>query len=182
MKIPVAFLMLLTLALWGIGCAPSDKHLPKSKHIDTLKTKTDIAALLDTFNSKAAQADFEGYFNCFAEESVFMGTDATEHWNKAAFMQWAKPFFDQKSTWNFKAVQRHIYLDAQGDMAWFDEILDTQMKLCRGSGVVMRSGSSWKIKQYVLSMCIPNTLSKEVTNMKTPEEDSVLQKIIERNP
>jgi hypothetical protein len=52
--------------------------------------------MLDSFNIAAANADYNGYFNYFDEDGVFMGTDATEHWNKAQFMVWAKPFFDRK--------------------------------------------------------------------------------------
>jgi hypothetical protein len=40
-------------------------------------------------------------------------------------------------------------------MAWFDE-LSTQMKICRGSGVLVKIGNDWKIKHYVLSMTVPN--------------------------
>jgi hypothetical protein len=43
-----------------------------------------------------------------------------------------------------------------GKTAWFDELLNTQMKICRGSGVLVKIGQEWKIKQYVLSMTIPN--------------------------
>jgi hypothetical protein len=30
------------------------------------------------------------------------------------------------------------------------------MKICRGSGVVVKIDGKWKIKHYVLSMTIPN--------------------------
>jgi hypothetical protein len=35
--------------------------------------------------------------------------------------------------WNFTVLERHIYFD-QSKKAWFDELLNTQMKICRGSG------------------------------------------------
>jgi hypothetical protein len=34
--------------------------------------------------------------------------------------------------------------------------LSTQMKICRGSGVLVKIGNDWKIKHYVLSMTVPN--------------------------
>jgi hypothetical protein len=100
------------------------------------KEKTEISTMLDAFNVAAAKADYTGYFNFFADESTFIGTDATEIWNKKEFMVWAKPHFDKKKTWNFKALKRNIYFSKDGKLAWFDELLDTQMKICRGSGVV----------------------------------------------
>ena len=53
--------------------------------------------------------------------------------------------------------------------------LDTQMKICRGSGVLEKIGGKWKIRQYVLSMTVPNEVVNEVVKVKTPIEDSVLQ-------
>jgi hypothetical protein len=44
--------------------------------------KKNINKLLDDFNTFAANADYKNYFDCFAEESTFIGTDATEVWNK----------------------------------------------------------------------------------------------------
>lgn len=132
-----------------------------------------IGIMLDSFNIAAANADYNGYFNYFDEDGVFMGTDASEHWNKAQFMVWAKPFFDRKKTWHFTSMQRHIFIDPSHEMAWFDELLDTQMKICRGSGVLKKVNNQWKIKQYVLSMTIPNPLSDQVTLLKSPIEDSI---------
>lgn len=139
--------------------------------------KKNVNKLLDDFNTLAANADFDKYFDCFAEESTFIGTDATEVWNKKEFKEWAKPFFDKKTTWNFKSLKRNIYFSKDGNYAWFDEILDTQMKICRGSGVVEKIGSKWKVKQYVLSVTVPNEVVDEVTKIKAPIEDALIQKL-----
>jgi hypothetical protein len=45
--------------------------------------------------------------------------------------------------WSF-ALERHIYFDKTGKTAWFDELLNTQMKICRGSGVLVKIGQSGK--------------------------------------
>ncbi|MBV6879558.1 nuclear transport factor 2 family protein [Epilithonimonas ginsengisoli] len=139
--------------------------------------KKNVNKLLDDFNTLAANADFDKYFDCFAEESTFIGTDATEIWNKKEFKDWAKPFFDKKTTWNFKSLKRNIYFSKDGNYAWFDEILDTQMKICRGSGVVEKIGGKWKVKQYVLSVTVPNEVVDEVTKIKAPIEDALIQKL-----
>ena len=137
-------------------------------------SKKQIAAMLDSFNVAAATADYTGYFNFYTEDATFNGTDATENWDKAAFMVWAKPFFDKKTTWNFTALKRNIYFGKYADIAWFEELLNTQMKICRGSGVVVKVGNDWKVQQYVLSTTIPNTQLDSVINIKTAAEDSLI--------
>lgn len=137
--------------------------------------KKNINKVLDDLNAFAAAADFKNYFDLYAEESTFIGTDATEVWNKNEFMVWAKPYFDKGKAWNFTSLKRNITFSKDGNYAWFDEMLDTQMKICRGSGVLEKIGGKWKIRQYVLSMTVPNEVVNEVVKVKTPIEDSVLQ-------
>jgi ketosteroid isomerase-like protein len=146
------------------------------------KRRQEINALLDEFNVAAANADFNKYFDFFAEDAIFIGTDATENWDKKSFMVWAKPYFDKKRTWNFKSIERHIFFDKTGDVAWFDELLDTQMKICRGSGVLTKQGGKWKIQQYVLSMTIPNDQVDEVVKMKAPIEDELIKRLSPKQP
>jgi hypothetical protein len=141
------------------------------------KEKIEIGKMLDGFNIAAAKADFNAYFNYYADESTFIGTDATEVWDKKEFMIWAKPHFDKKKTWNFTSLKRNIYFSKDGKFAWFDELLDTQMKICRGSGVVEKINGVWKVKQYVLSMTIPNDVSDKVVAEKTPIEDVLIEKL-----
>lgn len=139
--------------------------------------KKNVAKVLDDLNTFAANADFKNYFDLFAQESQYIGTDATEVWTKQEFRDWAKPYFDKKTTWNFKSLKRNIFFSKDGNYAWFDEILDTQMKICRGSGVLEKIGGKWKIKQYVLSPTVPNEVIDEVTKIKTPIEDVLIQKL-----
>ncbi|MBU8882978.1 nuclear transport factor 2 family protein [Kaistella sp. DKR-2] len=136
--------------------------------------KKNISKVLDDLNAFAAAADYKNYFDLYAEESTFIGTDATEVWNKKEFMVWAKPFFDKGKAWNFTSLKRNITFSKDGTYAWFDEILDTQMKICRGSGVLEKIGGKWKIRQYVLSTTVPNDIIDEVTKMKAPIEDGMI--------
>ena len=138
-----------------------------------------INAVLDQWHKAAAAADFERYFESMTSDAVFIGTDASENWNKNQFMAYAKPFFDKGKAWSFTAVERHVYLDKSGKIAWFDELLNTQMKICRGSGVLVKKGKNWKIQHYVLSMTVPNENSAEVIKIKTASEEKVLAKFIE---
>ena len=142
--------------------------------------KKNVSKVLDDLNLYAATADFKNYFNLYAEESTFIGTDANEIWNKKAFMDYSKPHFDKGKTWNFTSLKRNITFSADGKYAWFDELLETQMKLCRGSGVLEKIGTQWKIRQYVLSMTIPNEVSKDIINVKSPIEDVLISDLKER--
>jgi SnoaL-like domain len=139
--------------------------------------KKQIAAMLDSFNAEAAKADYSGYFNNYTNDAIFIGTDATERWDKDQFMVWAKPFFDRGKAWNFKSIDRHIYIDKNKNIAWFDELLNTQMKICRGSGVVVKKENEWKIQQYVLSMTMPNNQINEALKLKTSMEDSIINSL-----
>ncbi|MDF2931762.1 MAG: hypothetical protein K0R36_1093 [Chryseobacterium sp.] len=141
------------------------------------KEKIAINKMLDEFNIAAAKADYKTYFDFFADESTFIGTDATEVWNKKEFMIWAKPYFDKNKTWNFTSIKRNIYFSKDGKSAWFDELLDTQMKICRGSGVLEKINGTWKVKQYVLSMTVPNDIVDKVVDEKTVIEDALIEKL-----
>ncbi|PJB54814.1 MAG: hypothetical protein CO098_19665 [Bacteroidetes bacterium CG_4_9_14_3_um_filter_41_19] len=149
--------------------------------IPNTNERSQIIYLLDSFNNAAASADFEQYFNCFAEEAVFIGTDATEYWTKEQFMIWAKPYFDQGKAWSFQSMERHIYFNQTGNTAWFDELLNTQMSLCRGSGVLTKQNNVWKIQQYVLSMTIPNNATKEVVRLKGPFEEALINELVSKH-
>jgi ketosteroid isomerase-like protein len=129
---------------------------------------------LNSWHLAAAEARFDDYMNAMTNDAVYIGTDATENWNKKDFMTFAKPYFDKGKAWGFTAIERHVYVDKSGTFAWFDELLNTQMKICRGSGILVKQKGVWKIKHYVLSMTIPNDNSNEVIKTKTLIEDKLI--------
>lgn len=140
------------------------------------KAKQEINTMLNTWHKAAAVANYKDYFSVLTDDAIYIGTDATENWNKTAFQAFAKPYFDKGKAWNFTSIERHIYFSEDGKIAWFDELLDTQMKICRGSGVAIKIKNSWKIKHYVLSMTVPNDNTDEVVKIKSPIEDVLLSK------
>jgi hypothetical protein len=73
-------------------------------------------------------------------------------------------------------LERHIYIDPQGTHAWFDELLNTQMKICRGSGVLVKEANGWKLMQYILSTTVPNEIIDSVTKMKAPIKDKLVER------
>lgn len=137
-------------------------------------SKTAINNTLDNWHKAAANVNFKGYFDVLSDDAIYIGTDATENWNKKAFESFAKPYFDKGKAWSFTPLERHIYFSQDGKTAWFDELLNTQMKICRGSGVLVKVKNTWKIKHYVLSMTIPNDNTNEVVKTKAPIEDALI--------
>lgn len=148
----------------------------QKKHTESAE-KEAINKLLDSWHKAAADANFKEYFSAFAENSTYIGTDATENWNKKEFEIWAKPYFDKGKAWSFTSLERNIYFSPDKKMAWFDELLDTQMKICRGSGVLEKVNGQWKIKHYVLSMTIPNDTSDAVIKAKESLETKLIEKL-----
>ncbi|MFP2996995.1 nuclear transport factor 2 family protein [Spongiivirga sp. MCCC 1A20706] len=141
--------------------------------------KTAINEVLTNWHKAASNADFEAYFGLMTEDGVFLGTDAKENWQNEEFRTFSKPYFDRGKAWSFTAVERNIYVSAESNFAWFDELLDTQMELCRGSGVLKKQDGKWKIVHYVLSIAVPNENVKEVVLAKKVY-DSILKTRLKR--
>lgn len=145
----------------GDGAAVSDQERARDTAADVAK----VGATLDAFHAAAAKADGKAYFDLFAEEGVFIGTDASERWTVAEFRAYAEPHFSQGKGWVYtpRAGSRHVAFDASGNTAWFDELLDSaSYGTSRGTGVLVRSGCDWKIAQYALTFPMPNDLAKEL--------------------
>ena len=149
----------------------------KSFSQNTDSDKKKINTVIDSWHKAAANAEFDNYFSYMTSNGVFIGTDATENWQLDAFKTFSKPYFDKGKAWNFTSLQRNIYFDKSQNTAWFDELLDTQMKICRGSGVLIKEGKNWKIAHYVLSMTIPNDHTDEVVKIKEKIENGVIEKL-----
>ncbi|MEI7724442.1 MAG: class D beta-lactamase [Bacteroidota bacterium] len=155
-------------------------QLEAQQAVDSVKIQLNL--LLDHWHKDAALGNHEAYIGAMTPEGVFIGTDATEYWTTTEFSKWCKPYFDKKRTWNFKPVSRNVYLNNDGTNAWFDELLDTQMGLCRGSGSLVKLAGQWKIAQYVLSATIPNDIMKKVTAMKSGADSTqILKEIFDQN-
>ncbi len=143
---------------------------------DNLKNDDAISMAIDAWHKAAADAQFKNYFDLMTEQSVFIGTDHTEKWQKDAFMAYAKPHFDKGKAWSFTSIDREIVIYS-ADLAWFDELLTTQMGICRGAGIMKKVGGQWKIDRYVLSISIPNDNSDEIIKIKTPIESAYLKAV-----
>lgn len=135
----------------------------------------DVERSLDAWHEAAAQADYKKYFNLMTTDAVFIGTDATENWQFEDFKAFSKPYFDRGKAWSFAPLERHVY--SQNGIVYFDELLDTQMGICRGSGVMKMDGGRWKIAHYVLSIAVPNKHVSSLTAMKKQWDTGYIKKL-----
>ena len=121
------------------------------------------AATLDALHLAASKADGDRYFALFAEDGVFLGTDATERWTVEQFKAYALPFFEQGRGWTYSSTKRHIFVSIDGTTAWFDERLyNESLGDTRGTGVLVLRDGTWKIAQYNLTIPVPNELASDL--------------------
>lgn len=116
---------------------------------------------LNAWHQAAAKADANSFFGSIAEDGIYIGTDSSERWNKAEFLTFAKPYFDRGTAWDFKPFDRDIHYSPNGKYAWFSELLNTWMGVCRGSGIMEKTKQGWRIKQYHLSVTVPNEIVRD---------------------
>jgi hypothetical protein len=166
----------IVLLLFFVSC-----NKQKSIPFNIDQEKASINKVLNNWHKDAATTNFKNYFNALDSDAIFIGTDAKEHWNKNEFKKFSKPFFDRGKAWNFTPLNRNIYFQKGGKIAWFDELLDTWMGVCRGSGVIEKIGSNWKIKQYVLSLTVPNSNIDEVIKINKIKDSVFVDKIKSSN-
>jgi hypothetical protein len=140
------------------------------------KEKAEITQMLSDWHKAAANADQTAYFEGIDENGIYIGTDATEIWTKKEFFEWSKPYFDKGKAWSFVAIQRNIYLSEDHSLAWFDELLQFTGGVFRGSGVLCKKAGLWKIKQYVLSLPVPNDKFNGVMEVINLKEEGKMDK------
>lgn len=142
--------LLIALAVFSILCAPAFAR----------DAKEDVDGTLTAFHTAASKADWDTYFSLLTDDSVFMGTDASERWSKAEFQAYAS----KTRGWTYDKKNRFIYVAKDGKTAWFDEMLyNATYGTSRGTGVLIRTNSGWKIIQYNLTFPIPNDLAAGIT-------------------
>jgi len=133
----------------------------------------DAAAVIDALHAAASSADGAAYFDLFTPNARFIGTDATERWTLDEFRAYAGPYFARGQGWTYTPVERTVTVAPIQCLciAWFDEVLhNDSYGVTRGSGVLRKTRSGWKIEQYVLSFAVPNDRARAVVEAITPTE------------
>lgn len=121
---------------------------------------------MNQWHADVAQFKLDDYFSFMHESFVFLGTAPGERWVKESFYQFSKPYFDKKTTWNFKTIDRNWYFSNDGRTAWFEENLETWMKGCRASGVLIYENNEWKITHYNLTVLIENEKMEDFITLR----------------
>ena len=142
-------------------------HLADTRRDDCVNASAEVDQIMTDWHAAASSANGNAYFDLLASSSVYVGTDASENWTKEEFQAFAKPFFDKGQAWSFKATERNVFFSDDGSTSWFNEVLDTWMGPCRGSGVLTKNGNGiWKLQQYNLAMLVPNDLVQDYLALK----------------
>lgn len=128
---------------------------------DNAPKETEVVSFIDSWHLEATNAKLEPYFDMMSEDVIYIGTDAGERWTKSEFYQFCEPYFSKGKAWDFKGYDRQIYFSKDGKTIWFDELLETWMGVCRGSGVIVNINEKLKISHYHLSVTIKNEKMKE---------------------
>lgn len=146
---------------------------------DSPKQKVD--AVLNQWHEAAATANWKQYEALMGADFHFIGTDASENWNRQAFADFAKPYFDRGKGWKYTPLERNIYFNKQKNIAWFDELLDSNLGVCRGSGILILTKGKWLFSQYVLSMTVPNDHADTVVKLKQNDDSLFKTKLNNRS-
>ena len=119
-------------------------------------TRFVIDSLINEWHHAAAIADEKSFFGFMTKEAVYIGTDTSERWQRDELAEWSKKYFDRSSAWAFTPISRNITFGPAKNIAWFDELLDTWMGVCRSTGIVELVDDKWKLVHYQLALTLPN--------------------------
>lgn len=122
--------------------------------------------IINAWHQAATDANFEEYFSRTSEDFVFLGTDPKERWTKKEFEAFCKPYFDKGKAWDFKVKSRNWEGSLDDGIVWFDELLDTHMNDCRGSGILKNVNGEWMLVYYNLTVLIENEKMQEFRQLR----------------
>lgn len=153
-------LIILIILMFAIfSCKNNNKVIDREAELKILNT------FMDNWHHSAAIADENMFFGSMDSNAVYLGTDPGERWLKSEFMSWGMKYFQRDTAWAFIPYNRIWEFTDDYQYAWFDELLETHMGTCRGSGILKRFGDGWKIKQYNLTLTLPNDRMKDYRKM-----------------
>lgn len=149
-----SFQMLKVQGQWKITQLSDTRR--RTDCVTDQKTVMMIDSTINLWHHAAAVADEDTFFGGMTEDGIYIGTDATERWLRDELAVWSKQYFDRETAWSFVPLSRNVTIGPGGHIAWFDELLDTWMGVCRSTGIVIKSDQGWKITHYQLSITLPN--------------------------
>jgi hypothetical protein len=157
-----SFLLIIFTACTNVE---STENAANTVQPTAVEAKKAVNELMDNWHKAAATADEDVFFGSMTEDGIYIGTDASERWLRDELKEWSAEFFDRDKAWDFTPIERQVFFSDDKNIAWFNETLNTWMGVCRSSGVLQMTKDGWKIKQYHLSMTVPNDAVKEYLEM-----------------
>jgi len=128
--------------------------------------KVEVNKLLDNFHVFASKADEAGYIDSMASDGIFLGTDPDEFWTKEQFKVFVHKYFSKGIGWTYTPSKRRTFFSKNGKIAWFSEDLNNEKYgRLRGSGVLRKEDTGWKIVQYNMVFVIPNNCTSDVVSI-----------------
>ncbi len=82
-------LLIASLAITILSGCQSGPATTSQEQI--MKLEGEVSAVLNDFHNAAAKSDYSRYFARWNEQSVFLGTDASERWVGQQFKDFARP-------------------------------------------------------------------------------------------
>jgi len=164
--------LLSTVSLILVSCTEQKKEQKPSE----AEIKSSINSILTNWHKAATDANYKGYMDVMDTNSIYIGTDATENWTKKEFEGFCKPYFDEGSAWDFKLLERNVFISTNKSVVWFDETLNTWMGTCIGSGILEQNNGTWKLKHYTLSIAVPNDDLETIIKIKSKSDSTLLKK------
>ncbi|HAF27936.1 MAG TPA: hypothetical protein DCG75_02715 [Bacteroidales bacterium] len=152
-------ILLIVSLIMLFSCQTSNNKINIESEINSLNV------FIDNWHHAAAVANEDVFFGSLDSNAVYLGTDPDERWLKNEFMDWGMKYFERDTAWAFKPYNRFWEFSDDMNYAWFDELLETHMGICRGSGIVKRYGNTWKIKHYNLALTLPNEQMSDYKKM-----------------
>ncbi len=140
---------------------------------DWTALRAEVHVFMDGWHEAAANADADAYLGAMRIDSVFLGTDPGERWDKASFAAYVDPYFSVGRGWKYEPSQRHIDFSSDGQIAWFDERLEhSGYGILRGTGVLRRGPGGWRIAHYSMTFAIPNDSSTGVVQLIRQQQEA----------
>lgn len=148
-------ILLSFLAILASCGTKQENNITDKLHSDSLELVA-LNELIDTWHQASATANQDVFFGAMSPDAVYLGTDPSERWLRDELRDWARDAFSRPSAWAFTPSNRECFLAPGGQVAWFHELLKTDMGPCRGSGVLTKTPNGWLISHYNLSFVLEN--------------------------
>ncbi|MEZ6013897.1 MAG: nuclear transport factor 2 family protein [Planctomycetota bacterium] len=103
---------------------PDDTIVPPQPPGPSLQAlRREANRVVDDWHAAAAVGDAARYIGHMADDAVFMGTDASERWDLAAFRIYVDQYMQPGKGWVYVPTERVVVIPEDSEIAWFDERL-----------------------------------------------------------